>query len=280
MAANVVDASHAPFEVRLSYAEPDDPVWKRLLIRGIEQISGRPHLEKLYREIRKEPFSAANFWRDSLAGLNVTLAYDHERLESIPKEGPLVFIANHPFGVIDGLSICFLASLVRSNFQILVNSVLCQDPKLEPYMLPVDFDETRDAMRTNIRTKHTALKTLETGGAIVIFPGGGVATANGWFGPVQDLEWKRFTANLVQSAKADVVPLFFHGQNGWLFQMVSQFSLTLRLALLLNEARKKIGSTIQVTVGQTIPFSELQTIRGRQPLIDNLRKRVYALRDG
>ena len=268
-----------PFQARLSYAEPDAPVWKRLLIRGIERLSGRPRIERLYREIRREPFSPADFWKNSLDALGVSLEFDADRLARISPTGPLVFIANHPFGIVDGLSLCYLAGRVRPRFQLLVNSVLDQDPALSPYMLPVDFDETREAARTNIRTKQHALETLSGGGAIVIFPGGGISTATGFFGPVEDLEWKRFTANLVQSAKATVVPVFFRGQNSRLFQVVSQFSLTLRLALLVREASRLRETAVQATIGEPIPYAALAEFKGRQTLLDELRRRTYALGD-
>ena len=104
-----------------------------------------------------------------------------------------------------------------------------------------------------------------------------MSTAQRWFGPALDLEWKRFTAKLVQMTRATVVPIFFHGQNSRLFQIVSQFSLTLRLALLLKEVKNKMGLTIDVTIGNPIPFSELEHIKDRQELLNRLRVITYDL---
>ena len=118
---------------------------------------------------------------------------------------------------------------------------------------------------------------MEAGGAVVVFPGGGISTAEGMWGPVTDLEWKRFTARLIQSAKATVVPLFFHGQNSRLFQIVSQFSLTLRLALVLWEVKRRVGSSLKITVGAPLPYHTLAHLKDRQELIDHLRSHVYGL---
>ena len=118
---------------------------------------------------------------------------------------------------------------------------------------------------------------MRNDGTVVIFPGGGVSTAQRWFGPALDLEWKRFTAKLVQTTRATVVPIFFHGQNSRLFQIVSQFSLTLRLALLLKEVKNKMGLTIDVTIGSPIPYRELEHIKDRQELLDTLRMITYNL---
>ena len=266
------------FEASLSYAAPTDPVWKRAVIRLIEWCSGRPALEKKYQHLRSQnPFVPQDFWRNALEQLGITLDFDPTCFEKIPCEGPLVVIANHPFGILDGLGICHLASRMRPNFQILTNSVLCQDPELAPYLLPVNFDDTREAMRENIATKNRALATMQAGGAVVIFPGGGISTAEGWRGTVTDLEWKRFAAKLVQLSKATVIPLYFHGHNSRLFQYASQFSPTLRLALLLHEVRRQIGSTLNITIGAPLPYAALSHIKDRQALLDYLRETVYGL---
>ncbi len=263
-------------EGRISYASPTDPFWKRGIIRLIEIVTGQPEIERLYQALRRlDTFDAATFWGDALQALNVTLRYDPASLETIPKAGPLVIVANHPYGVLDGLSICHLASLMRSNFQILTNSVLCTDPLLDPYLLPVSFDETREASRINIDTKNRAMQTLQAGGAIVIFPGGGISTAKGWWGEVIDLDWKRFAAKLIQQAQATVVPIYFHGQNSRLFQIVSQFSLTLRLALLLHEVRRRMGTTLYINIRNPLPFESIAHLKNRQQLLDHLRQIVY-----
>lgn len=265
-------------EGRISYASPTDPVWKRSLIRLIEIATGQPKLERMYQTLRQQDsFDAATFWGNSLQKLKVTLDYNTSCLETIPDTGPLVIVANHPFGVLDGLTICHLASRMRANFQILTNSVLCTDPLLDPYLLPVSFDETREATRINIETRHRALHTLKNGGAIVIFPGGGISTAQGWWGEVTDLEWKRFAAKLIQQARATVVPIYFHGQNSRLFQIVSQFSLTLRLSLLLHELNRRSGTSLKISIGSPIAFTDISHIKNRQALLDFLRMHVYSL---
>lgn len=266
------------FEPRISYAAPTDPAWKRAVIRMIERFTGQRRLEKMYRTLRMDAaFAPEFFWQDALNMLSVSLDYDRDAFDHIPPEGPVVVIANHPFGVLDGLTICHLASRMRPNFQILTNSVLCQDPALDPYLLPVSFDETREAMQMNINTKQGALETLKNGGAVVIFPGGGISTAAGWRGQVTDLEWKRFTAKLIQLSRATVIPIYFHGQNSRLFQVVSQFSLTLRLSLLLYEVNRMMGTTLRLEIGRPVPFAHLAHIKDRQALLDHLREHVYSL---
>jgi putative hemolysin len=263
---------------RLTYAAPSDPWLKRLLITSVEYASGRRRLERLYREIQQEELRPAEIWGAALDKLNIRLRYAPEQLRKAPAEGPLVLIANHPFGVVDGLILGHLAAQVRPRFVMLVNGVLIrQDPRLQSFLLPVDFRENREAMHINLRTRQEALARLARGEALAIFPSGGVATAPGGWGAAEDLEWKRFVARVIQQAGATVIPLFVHGQNSRLFQLASQLSASLRLGLLMHEVHNKIGREIRLEIGDPIPYAELTAFRDRQALLDHLRGHTLAL---
>ena len=103
----------------------------------------------------------------------LSLKYNQEMEVQIPKDGPLVFVANHPFGIIDGLILCDIAARVRGDFRILLNNRLMKDEELNKLFLPVDFDRTREAMKRNVETKKNAQQILENGGTVIIFPSGG-----------------------------------------------------------------------------------------------------------
>lgn len=267
---------------KLSYASPQDPLLKTVVIRSIEQLTGQRQLQKLYANLVEvyDERETINFWAAALDQLQVKLEYEPAQLAKVPRSGPVIFIANHPYGVVDGLAICYLASLTHKNFKILINSLLCQEERVAPHLLPIDFDNTREAIRTNINTKKEAIATLRQGGAIVIFPAGGISTAKSFFGEVDDLEWKLFAAKLVQITKATVVPMYFHGHNSRMFQIVSQFGLTLRLSLIIREVKKKIGDTVFVTIGDPIYYPQIKDIKHRQELTDYLRMVTFALSDG
>lgn len=261
----------------LTYASPNDPKLKTVLIKSIERLSGQRKLQHLYANVLAETNGNHTFWGSALKQLQVTLNYDESQLARIPKTGPLIFIANHPYGVIDGLAICHLASRVRPNFKIVINSALCKEERVASFMLPIDFDETKEAVQTNINSKREAMALLQQDGAIIIFPAGGIATAQGPFGKVTDLEWKLFTAKMIKMTNATVIPIYFYGHNGRLFQIVSQFSLTLRLSLICHEVKKQIGETLSLTIGDPIPYADLAPIKRRSDLIDHLRSVIYDL---
>lgn len=264
-------------KVRLSYSSVDDPLVKRLLIGTIEHATGRKRLERVYSEIKAQKPTSSQLWDLMLEKLELYPNYDQAQLDKIPPAGPIIFVANHPFGVVDGVILGYLASRVRSKFCVLVNEVLCREELLQPYFLPIDFRDTREAKQTNIKTRNETLNRLMAGEALAIFPAGGVATSPKLWGKAEDLEWKRFVIKMIWKTKATVIPIFVHGQNSRLFQVASHLSMNLRLSLLLHEVRNKMGRQLYLDIGDPIPFEQLANIKDRQELLDHLRAVTFNL---
>jgi putative hemolysin len=177
---------------------------------------------------------------------------------------------------------------------VMIASELLKIPEISPYSLPVDFSETKEALRNNIAVRHEAVRLLKEGVTIVIFPAGGVATAPKGFGAARDLPWKMFPARLVQDARASVVPMHFFGQNGRLFHLVSRpmglaahdhrlarmvgkLSLALRLSLLVREFARLSGRSIGVRIGETLIWERLEPLRDRKALLGVLHDSVFRL---
>lgn len=264
-------------DINFSYADPNDGKLKKLLIRTIERLTGQPRLKRMYFENRHNPRPGETFWQAAVRYLELDLQYDDDALTAVPTTGPLVVVANHPFGVLDGIVLSYLVSLVRPEFKILTNSVLNRAPEIKSHLLPIDFAETREALKTNLQSRAEARAELQRGGTVVAFPGGTVSTAPDIFGPAIDPDWKPFTASLIIKERATVLPVFFGGQNSRLFQLASLISPTLRISLLFKEVTDRIGTAMPITIGTPIPYTELASITDRQELADSLRTRTYAL---
>jgi len=266
----------------LTYASDNDIMVKRCFINAIELVSGKRKLKKLYecylREKKEGNTAEENlFWTNMLNLLDISLEYNHRIVEEIPNEGPLILVANHPYGVLDGMIMCHLAGLLRNEFKILTNSLLCRFEETDPYFLPIDFSGTRSALRTNIQTKNDALSAIKDGGSLIVFPAGAVSTAKKPFGKATDSDWKLFTARLVKESQATVVPIFFEGQNSRIFQWASHVSQTIRLSLLMHELRNKMGKTIAFKIGSPIYYQKIENINKRQEVMHLLREKTYAL---
>ena len=258
-----------------SYAMPEDSAYRRAVIHWIEQATGKPRLRRLYEDYAKGP-AVEDFFAEAVARLALNVRV-HGGVTGIPKTGPLVMVANHPFGVVDGIVLGYLISLVRPDFKILVHSVLCRLPELRPHLLPIDFSETPQAREVNLATRKAALQELAEGKVIALFPGGGVATSPRPIGPARDPEWKLFLARLIHAGRSDVVPVHFAGQNSRLFQVASHVSETLRFSLLFREVVNKIGTEVRAHVGTAIPYAELARFQDRRALVAHLRGQTEAL---
>ncbi len=266
----------------LTYAASSDPRLKRWIIHTIEGLSGREKFLPLYRYWRdhivpKSPQPYGEVLKLVDVKMQVATTGGAVWPPPIPKDTPLIMIANHPFGIGDGIAILAMAEQLGRPFKVLINNQLLRIPEIRPYSLPIDFDETREAQVMNLATRKEALRLLAAGTTIIVFPAGGVATAKSMFGRAVDLPWKLFTARMIQASKASVLPIWFEGQNGPLFHLASRFSLTLRLSLLVSEFRRFAGSTLRVNIGPVIPFADLKHGGDRKMLTEELHGIVHAL---
>jgi putative hemolysin len=263
----------------LSYASSDMTRTRRLFVRAVEKASGIKNVERLYRRWQSElPHLDGTMMTRLLEIAGIELVKDGAAWPPAIRDGhPQIIIANHPFGIPDGIAILSLAEAIGRPYKILINNDLLRIPEMEPYSLAVDFGETRKAMQTNIRTRKEALARLKENYTIVIFPGGGIATADKPFGKAQELPWKGFTAKMILQAKADVLPVFFHGQNSAMFHAVSKIGQFWRNTWLVPEAIRRAKKPMHVTIGAPILYEELEKMGDRNSLTAALHKHVEAL---
>lgn len=265
-------------KLRFTYSTADQPALQRAVIQAIEKLGGQRKLKKLYVQHQKSVEGGENFFDAAVRLLRLKVDYDAAALAATPATGPVLFISNHPYGVLDGITLTWLATKVRPDTKVLANDVLCQAPEAAANLLPVAFAPTRQARETNVNSRLAAQAWLRAGHAVGIFPGGGVSTSEKPLqGPAVDLPWAPFTAKLLRKYQATVVPIFFAGQNSRLFQLASHLSLTLRLSLVFRETARRIGTRLKVRVGRPIPFSEIAHIEDRGELVMELRKRTFDL---
>jgi putative hemolysin len=265
-------------DFRFSYSSPDFSFRKRLMIRSIEMFTGQRKLEGLYRNWSAAPPQGENIFAAAMRLLGINLNTDFQAWRNLPKTGPLLVIANHPYGVLDGLAIGFLTTLVRSDVKIMTHSLLCQAKEVKDYMLPVDFGGTVEAQKTSLKTRREAVDWLKDGHVVVVFPAGGVATSVKPFSKqAVDFAWHPFVAKLARIPGVTLVPVYFGGQNSRLFQIASHYSYALRLSLLFRETVRRMGGALPVTVGVPQPSSSIPAFEEREDLMRYLRKMVYGL---
>lgn len=244
-------------------------------IRAMEKVTGQPKIKKLYFDYVDDERPRALFWTDALKRLNISYDAQHEPGAKIPEKGPVLVIANHPFGVIDGLVLCAMMSEIRQDYKIITHQVLRQAPAVMDKILPIDFAETESALATNLQTRREAHKHLKNDGAVIIFPAGGISLAPNLIGPAFDSEWKTFAAKLAQTKDTTIVPFFFDGRNSVIYQAARRVSVTLGYSLMFREICKQMNRQVKVTVRQPIQNAELDAFATRNDITDFLRRRTY-----
>jgi putative hemolysin len=262
----------------ITYSHSAQTKGGRAVIRVLENLTGRLTLIKRAEGYEHEVARGKSFWQVIPERFGLSLDVIGGNLGNIPANGPLVVIANHPYGILDGLMMGHLLDRIRGDFRILANSVFRRAEALNRVILPISFDETKEAVRTNLQTRATALAYLGAGGAIGVFPGGTVSTARKPFSHPMDPGWRNFTAKMIAKSDATVVPVYFDGHNSRLFQIASHLHYTLRLGLLINEFRARVDEPVRVVIGQPIPSHELARLRSDPgAMMDRLRRETYAL---
>ncbi|MDW4548082.1 lysophospholipid acyltransferase family protein [Defluviimonas sp. D31] len=265
----------------ISYSSSARSRGGRVMIRALENATGRIGLIHRARGYEDEIAAGRDFWQVIVERYGLSLDVVGGSLANIPAEGPLILVANHPYGILDGLMMGHILSQVRGDFRIIAHRIFRKAEDLNRVILPINFDETKEAARQNIEVRASALDYLGAGGAIGIFPGGTVATAARPFARPMDPVWRNFTPKMIARSDATIVPIYFDGQNSRLFQLASHLHYTLRLALLIKEFRARVDEPVRVVIGAPLSRDLLAPFRtDPKQMMDFLRRSTYDLSPG
>ena len=267
---------------RLSYATTFGDARKALAIRFIEAITGKLTILRLVREFERRGVPRGQgFWRAALDVMGIDLTTPRHQLDRIPKEGPVLIVANHPHGMVDGMIFADLIGRVRSDYRILTRSLLTDlDEVAGSYMIAVPFPHDPDAQRKGVKMRAEALEHLARDGVVALFPSGVVAHSETWFGPAIEAEWNVFTAKLIRKSGATVVPMRFPGANSRIYQIANKISPVLRQGLLLHEIVYALNKPQGPVVGHPIDRDQVASM-GQDPrgFMAWLREHTLNLRD-
>ena len=262
----------------ITYSSSANSIVGKCVIKILENLTGRMGLIRRARGYQQLSSYKNSFFQAMGQQYGVSLEITSGSLQNVPKVGPIILVANHPFGILDGLMMGFILSEVRDNFKIMAHQVFGKSTELNEYIVPISFDGTRAASDLNIASRKSALTFLKSGGAIGIIPGGTVSTSKTLFSEPLDPTWRSFTARMISKSKATIIPIYFEGHNSRLFQLASHINYNLRMALLMKEFKNRTDRPIKISIGKPIEYYELQTFsENPKQMMKILREKTYAL---
>ena len=196
-------------------------------------------------------------------------------LENIPSHGPVVLVANHPIGTLDGMALLRVIAKVRPDVKIVANQLLSSVTPLHSLLIPVD----NLGARTSRQQIETMRQHLEQGGAMIIFPAGEVSRLRPQ--GVRDGRWNAGFLRLAARQHAPIVPMYIRGRNSPLFYFTSMLYKPLATLLLIREMFEHRCGRIRLRIGARIPYSSWAERKlPLEQLARQFRQHIYRLAKG
>jgi putative hemolysin len=260
--------------------QPDQPpVGVLSRVAEFSGLAGRfapvDKVRDLYRRVQRSP---EGFRLEGLlAEMRVDLRVNPADRSRIPAAGPVVVMANHPYGVLDGAILTVLLTRVRPDVKVLTNFVLSDIPELQKHCIFVDAFQTDRPADSNRKALREAFAWLQQGGMLAIFPAGEVAHWQMPAGQIADPAWNDTAVRLIRRTRATALPVYFCGHNSVGFQLLGMIHPRLRSAFLLQEFLQQEGKDVEVRIGSAIPADVIDSVTDDREAIDYLRWRTYLL---
>ncbi len=252
------------------------PIKNKLLNGIVTRVLGLRPLTALYDSwLRTDRNSNApvgkRFLDFSLSYLDTRVNWqDSNGLAGVPKDGPLIVVANHPLGCLEGMLLSQELLKVRKDTKVLANELLLRFPEFADLFIGLDVLST-DATHKNARGIRAACKHLGTGGALLIFPAGTVAGINFKRRRIEDPQWNELVGRLAHRYRAACVPVYVNARNSLAFYLTGLIHPRLRTLLLPRALANKRGCTVAATAGELLTPRDLSELDGAATITECLR---------
>jgi putative hemolysin len=247
-----------------------------LFVKPIEQLASLDRCNDLYNYLPDKE-NLQQFFRSILSALDVTVLTNEKGKSAIPRTGPLVAVSNHPFGAIEGIILAELFLSIRPDIKVMANFMLNRIPQMKQLLIPVNPFKSNKSAHTNIGSIRSATQWVKQGGALLIFPSGAVSHFHFSRREISDPPWNPVVSKIVHKTRAPVLPIYFGGSNGKLFQILGMVHPWLRTALLPRELLNKRRREIEMKIGNVLPYKKLRKFDDDNRLTMYLRWRTYLL---
>jgi len=177
--------------------------------------------------------------------------------ENLPEDGRCFFVANHAFGMADGLAITKTIGDKYGKLKFIGNQVFGLIPNLHSITIGVNvFDKTPRESLIELN------KAYQSDVPITHFPNGRVSRI--YKMKIKDNNWHKGFITKSISGKRDVVPIHFYGRNSLLFYLPS-------------ELFKKKNEIIKLKIGKPISYKTFDKSKKHHEWAQKVRDIVYDL---
>lgn len=239
-------------------------------------------LKRLFYEDEFQQFAAAHrhlkgldMVEQVLEHLDILCTVSARDLEQIPEHGPLVIIANHPTGTLDGLALLYAVSRVRRDVKVVTNRMLTHLEPLSSLFIPVDNMGGRTAKSSLVQME----QHLQNAGVLIFFPAGEVSrpTRKG----IRDKKWHSGFIKLAGKLRVPLLPVHIQAHNSLLFYASTLVSPTLSMLLLMQQMFRRRHSQLPIKIGQQIAWHHWHsaTLSSRE-MAEQCRQHVMRLGKG
>jgi len=246
--------------------------FKPFIAKPLEKLLGLSPLVKHY-DARPKGLDSDEFLKYTEQVFGVSLLQQGYDLKKLPKEGPLLFVANHPLGGLEGVVLARCLREIRPDTKVLTNRMLTRIPELSDIFIGVDVlgNSTQARASGNLKSMREASGHLNAGGALLVFPAGQVSTYDKQAGCIQDIPWNRFAGSLARKSQATCVPIFVKGKNSKRFYFLSSIHPQLRTMSLPRELSNKNGYKLGLIYGEPIQAKDFRYLDTDKKIADYLR---------
>ena len=243
----------------------------------VEWVLGISGVNRVYADVNEgleDLHEDPAFFMKTLRVMGVHFEIDNADFNRIPKEGPLIVVANHPFGGVDDV----VLGALRSDAKLMGNYLLARMDGIRGSIIQVDPFERESSAKSNLSGIRQAIRHLRAGGCMGAFPAGEVSSLNLGSRAVVDPHWTSHIASLAKKTGAQILPVVFEGRNSAFFQLAGLIHPRLRTMLLAKEFCRARGREVHLKVGELIDPKRLDTFESLDAATEYLRLKTYALK--
>lgn len=242
------------------------------VIKIIIKIFRQEELNRIFN--KNSDYDGIDFMTKFLEELDIKIEIDGQ--ENLPENGKCIFVANHPFGLLDGLILTNIVGNKYRQLKIIGNEVLMFIPNLRSIIANVSvFGKNPKKYFIELN------KVFASDIPIIHFPFGLVSRFYKF--KIQDKSWKKSFITKAVTNQRNVVPVRFFGRNSnlfytiYFFRQILNIKLKIELALFPREMFKKKGKSIKVKIGKPISFNVFDKSLSHREWAQKVRSQVYNL---